>query len=241
MATLYWLPEGSPWTAAFRDRLDGPDWVIAAATSYTSTSTTITNGVQAWLDERSTEFRRTVRRRARRYEEQGFRRVTTEDPAEIVPRLPRLREFYLSTQQKWSEGEGYRFDDSMLRTIEKAMVYCPRGRVALSVVERDDILIGAQLVLRAGSTLSCWITGYDAAWSRFGPGIAALVEAFDAGARSGITLADLGVGDETYKKDLQEGDSVVPLESVTWCRPRLARMLIPESPSAPGATSGADQ
>jgi CelD/BcsL family acetyltransferase involved in cellulose biosynthesis len=240
MATLYLLPEGSPWSAAFRDRLDGAEWVIAAAPSYASTAISIANGVQAWLDERSTEFRRTVRRRARRYEEEGFRRVTHEDPAEIVPRLPRLREFYLATQQKWAQGEGYRFDDSMLRTLDTAMMCCPRGRVALSVVERDDLLIGAQLVLRAGSTLSCWITGYDSAWSRFGPGIAALLEAFDAGARSGITLADLGEGDERYKNDLHDGASAVRLESVTWCRKRLAGMLSAEPPSPSSATSGAD-
>jgi CelD/BcsL family acetyltransferase involved in cellulose biosynthesis len=240
IATLEWLPEGSPWTATFRDRLDGPEWVVAATRNYVSSATTIGNGVQAWLNERSTEFRRTVRRRARRYEEEGFRRITTEDPVEIVRRLPRLREFYVSTQQKWAQGEGYRFDDSMIRTLETAIAYCPRGRVALSVVERDDLLIGAQLALRAGRTMSCWIIGHDAAWSRFGPGIAALVEAFDAGARCGITLADFGGGDEPYKNDLHGGDSAVPMQSVTWCRPRLARMLSLESPSPSSATSRAD-
>ena len=170
----------------------------------------------------------------------GFPARHTRGPGGDRPAAAALREFYLAKQRTWAQGEGYEFDDAMLRTIENAMAYCPRGRFALSVVERDDMLIGAQLALRAGSTLSCWIIGYDAAWSRFGPGIAAVVEAFDSGARSGIMLADLGVGDETYKNDLHDGDSVVPLESVTWCRPRLARMLSPESPSAPGATSRAD-
>jgi CelD/BcsL family acetyltransferase involved in cellulose biosynthesis len=240
IATLEWLPKGSPWTAAFRDRLDGPEWVIAAVRSYLSSATNIANGMQAWLGTRSTKFRGEVRRRVRRSEEEGFRHFTLEDPAEIARRLPRLREFYLARQRTWAKGEGYRFDDSMLRTLETAMVYCPRGRIALSVVERDDLLIGAQLVLRAGSTLSCWLIGYDAAWSRFGPGIAAIVEAFDAGARCGIMLADFGGGDEPYKDDLRDSDSAVPMQSVTWCRPRLARMLSLESPSPPGATSGAE-
>jgi CelD/BcsL family acetyltransferase involved in cellulose biosynthesis len=239
IATLEWLPEGSPWIAAFGDRLDGPEWVMAPR-SYLSSVTNIANGMQAWLGTRSTKLRGEVRRRVRRSQEEGFRHVTLEDPAEIALRLPRLREFYLAKQRTWGKGEGYRFDDSMLRTLETAMVYCPRGRVALSVVERGDLLIGAQLVLRAGSTMSCWIIGYDAQWSRFGPGIAAAVEAFDAGARSGIMLADFGGGDEPYKMDLRDGDSSVPMQSVTWCRPRFARMLSPESPSVPGAASGAD-
>jgi CelD/BcsL family acetyltransferase involved in cellulose biosynthesis len=236
MATLYWLPEGSPWTAAFRDRLDGPEWFIATA-SYISPATTIANGVHAWLDERSSKFRKEVRRRARRYEEEGFRRATTEDPAEIARRLPRLREFYLATEH-WEQGEGYQFDDSMLRSLETAMAYCPHGRFAFSVVERDDLLIGAQLVLRAGRTMSCWMTGYDPEWSRFSPGIAAKLEAFDAGARAGIMLADLGVGDESYKDDLHDAGSAVPLETLTWCRPRLARMMTLESFSAHGAAAG---
>ena len=42
--------------------------------------------------------------------------------------------------------------------------------------------------------MSCWITGYDAEWSKLGPGIAALLEALDAGARAGCEIADLGVG-----------------------------------------------
>ena len=47
MATLYWLPAGSPWSAAFAEMLEGPDWVIAAATSYVSPATTIGNGVSS--------------------------------------------------------------------------------------------------------------------------------------------------------------------------------------------------
>ena len=40
---------------------------------------------------------------------------------------------------------------------------------------------------------------------------------------AGCQIADLGVGDESYKADF--GDEAPPLESVTWCRPRLARLL----------------
>jgi CelD/BcsL family acetyltransferase involved in cellulose biosynthesis len=231
MATLYWLPAGSPWSAAFVERFEGPDWVIAA-TSYVSHATTIGNGVEAWLDERSKGFRKKVHRRSRRYEEEGFRRETIEDPTEIARRLPRLRQFYLGTEH-WAKGEGYQFDESMVRTIETAMAYCPQGRFALSVVERDDLLIGVELALRAGDTMSTWLTGYDAEWSRFSPGTAARLEAFDAGARSGIMLADLGVGDEAYKSDLHDGNSGLQLETVVWCRPRLARMMMLQGLSNP--------
>ena len=81
--------------------------------------------------------------------------------------------------------------------------------------------------------MSCWMTGYDADWSRVGPGIAALVEALRAGAQDGCTIADLGVGDQPYKDEIQ--DAAFPLESMTWCRSRLARLLRLEQEAAAGS------
>ncbi len=224
MASIFWLPEGSPWTAAFASRLAGPDWVATGSSRYSSYYTDIAEGIDAWLAQRDGDFRREVRRRARRGAEQGFRIFTTVDPAEIVRRLPRLQTFYLRRKAERG-GEGYRFDDDMSRAIEDALELSTPGRFGLSVLERDDLIIGMQFVLRAGTRMSSWMTGYDPEpeWSRLGTGIATLLEALDSGARAGCEIVDLGVGDEPYKETFQ--DATFPLESVTWCRPRLARLL----------------
>ncbi|HEX4433513.1 MAG TPA: GNAT family N-acetyltransferase [Acidimicrobiales bacterium] len=234
LASIFWLPEGSPWAAAFGGRLAEPDWVTMNMTRYSSFYTNIGDGIEAWLDRRHTEFRRTVRRRARRCEEQGFRRWTTVDPVEIMDRLPHLQSFYVRRQQERG-GEGYRFDEDMVAAIGASIALSPPGRFALSILESDELVIGTQLVQRAGNRMSCWITGYDPEWSKVGPGIAALVEALDAGSQAGCEIADLGVGDQPYKDDLQ--DAAFELESVTWCRPRLARLLQLGAEAPPGGST----
>jgi CelD/BcsL family acetyltransferase involved in cellulose biosynthesis len=111
----------------------------------------------------------------------------------------------------------------MIRTIDTAQASSPAGRFALTVLENDDVVIGTSLVLRAGTKMSCWLVGYDPEWSRFGPGVAALLESIAAGSRAGCVAADLGLGDHHYLRDFK--DAYSPLESVTWCRPRLARLF----------------
>jgi CelD/BcsL family acetyltransferase involved in cellulose biosynthesis len=222
LAVLYWLPAASPWRTALQRCFAEPEWVTIKGSPYNSFYVELDEGVDAWLETRGGEFRRTVRRRARRQEEQGFRAFTTVDPAEIMERLPQLQSLYLSRKENRG-GEGYRFDDDMMRAIGTILRSRSRGQLRLSVIERDELLIGASLAVQAGQRMSCWLTGFDAEWSRLGPGIAALLEALDAGGRAGCTIADLGVGDEPYKDEFQ--DAAFPLESVTWCRPRLARLL----------------
>jgi CelD/BcsL family acetyltransferase involved in cellulose biosynthesis len=232
LATIFWLPEGSPWTAAFRSRLAGPEWVTTSTTHYTSYYTWIAAGIDAWLDQRNRKFRKEVRRQARRYEEQGFRLFTVMEPAEIMEWLPHLQSLYLQRRQQRG-GEGYEFDEGMIRAIGTTLELSAHGRFALSVLERDGLVIGATMATIAGTRMSCWIVGFDREWSQLGPGIAALVESLAAGARAGCEIADLGVGDEPYKDDF--GDATFPLESVTWCRPRLARLLQLGSPVTSGA------
>jgi CelD/BcsL family acetyltransferase involved in cellulose biosynthesis len=230
MTSIFWLPEGSPWMSAFSDRLAEPDWARTAFSRYCSYYTDIGGGMDAWLAQRDGDFRREVRRRARRGAEQGFEMSTMIDPSEIIPRLPQMQTFYLRRKAERG-GEGYRFDDDMSRAIEDALELSTPGRFGLSVLERDDLIIGMQFVVRAGIRMSSWMTGYDPAreWSRLGTGIATLLEALDAGAQAGCEILDLGVGDEPYKETFQ--DASLQLESLTWCRSRLARML---------AMSGAD-
>jgi CelD/BcsL family acetyltransferase involved in cellulose biosynthesis len=239
LASLYWLPPDSPWSEALHGVFPEPEWVAIKTAGYQTWYTTLGEGSDAWLESRGGEFRRTVRRRARRLEEQGFRALTTIDPVEIKDRLPRLQSLYRLRQEQRG-GEGYRFDDEMIGAVETVLDTTSPGLLRLSVIERGELLVGASLAVRAEARMSCWLTGFDPEWSRLGPGIAALLEALDAGRRSGCAIADLGVGDQSYKDEFQ--DDALPLESLTWCRPRLARLLqlgtsgAPEGGPSPGAS-----
>jgi CelD/BcsL family acetyltransferase involved in cellulose biosynthesis len=237
IATIYWLPQGSLWGSALDRRLAELDWVEAERTQYDSYYTSVPTGMDTWMAVRDKVFRQGIGRRARRAEEQGFRLRTTEDAAEIMERLPHLQSFYVRSQEERG-GQGYRFDDDMIRTIDAAQAMSPVGRFALTVLERDDVVIGASLVVRAGTKMSCWLVGHDPEWSRFGPGVAALLESIAAGSRAGCDGADLGLGDHHYLRHFM--DACVPLESVTWCRPRLARLLRLGSPDVPGAGGEVD-
>ncbi len=180
LATIYWLPGGSPWMSALAARFMEPEWVTTGTVQYSSYCADLTPGFEEWFAQRNGEFRRTVGRRRRRSEEQGFRIFTTEDAEEIIERLPRLQPLY-QLRKESRGGAGYQFDESMIAAIGAALHLSPRGRFRLSAIEREDVVIGASLTVRAGSRMSAWLTGFDPEWSRLGPGITALLEALDAG------------------------------------------------------------
>jgi CelD/BcsL family acetyltransferase involved in cellulose biosynthesis len=229
LASFFWLPKSSPWTRAFGERLGTEEWVMTNMATYSSPYTRIADGIEVWFSQRSRNFRREAGRRRRRLEDQGFWVRTTTDPSEIRAGLPRLQGLYRSRQGARA-GEGYRFDEDMVEAVAMAVDVAVPGRFRLSLVEGPDKVIGASLALRAGTRLSGWLTGFDSEWARFAPGISAILESLDAGARAGCEVADFGVGDQPYKDGMQ--DASFSLESVTWCRPRFARLLRADVPAA---------
>jgi len=232
LTSIFWLPEGSPWTDALGSRLGGSEWVATDTTHFTSYFTRVGVGIDAWLHQRSGKFRREVRRQARRFNEEGFRLFTAVEPGDIMEWLPQLRSLYVRRQEE-REGEGYEFAEGMSSAIATTLDLSARGHLALSGLQRDGMVIGAAMAAVAGTRMSGWLIAFDREWARFGPGIAVVLECLAAGARAGCDVADLGVGDQPYKDDFQ--DATFPLESVTWCRPRLARLLQLGSPPTPAA------
>jgi CelD/BcsL family acetyltransferase involved in cellulose biosynthesis len=234
VAAIYWLPSGSPWTPALQSRFAEPEWATAALLEYSSYCADLTPGFDEWFAQRAGEFRRTVGRRARRSREQGFQIHTTVDATEIMERLPRLQPLYQWRKEKRG-GAGYRFDATMIAAIGTALELSSPDRFRLSVIEREDVVIGASFGVRAGGRMSAWLTGFDPNWSRLGPGITALLAALEAAAGAGCSVIDLGVGDQSYKDDFCDDHATLPLQSLTWCRPRLVRLLQLET-----STLGAD-
>jgi hypothetical protein len=123
----------------------------------------------------------------------------------------------------------------MVAAIEEALDLSLPGRIRMTAIERDDTVKAIRLELRAGHRTSGWMTGFDAASGRLGPGKAALAGAIASSAESGDRIFDLGGGDELYKSDFVDGG--FPLEDRIWCNPRMARLLRPRSVERPGLFS----
>jgi CelD/BcsL family acetyltransferase involved in cellulose biosynthesis len=227
VVTTYWTSPGSPWTEAFDRCLTGPEWVALDPAPYSSFYADIAEGFDAWLERRANKFKKERRRCSRRLDEEGFRTIATTEPVEIVARLPHLKRVYQGRKESRG-GKGYLFDDKMVEAIGEAVTASSRRQYLLVTIELDDQLIAAQLTLRAGDRSSAWLMGFDTAWSRYGPGILALTGGIEASVGEGSAVFDLGEGDQSYKRDLIDGE--YPLETRIWCRPRMARLLQPRPP-----------
>lgn len=177
----------------------------AHAGSYTSSWIDLAGGLDGWLQRRDAGFRARLRRRGRRLAEDGFTCREWTAAGDVVARLPTLRRLYLA-REHGRGGAGYRFDDRMAGFLVEIAGAC-RGtdRLRLVTVERAEAVAAAQLLLCAGGCASLWLTGFDGAASRYGPGIAAIVHALRSAAARGEATLDLGAGEEPYKGDLADG------------------------------------
>ena len=121
LASIFWLPEGSPWAAAFQGRL----WLDPTGSPLTWPGTPpapreSTQGLRPGSTSATRKFRKEVQRQGRRAEEQGFRLFTAVDSGEIMKWLPRLQSLYLRRREDRG-GEGYEFDDRMVSVIGTAL------------------------------------------------------------------------------------------------------------------------
>jgi len=219
---IHWVPIDSPWTCAFNRVLRDSEWVALDPTPQSSFYVKLDGGIEGWSERRQRKFRNEYKRCARRLEDEGFHRVSTVEPDEILKRIPMLQDLYGGRRQARG-GEGYCFDEKMLQTIGETVTAAMPGRFRLVTVERDDLTIAAQLSLRSGARESGWVMGFDPDWTRLSPGIAVFTSALDSSARAGAEVFDLGEGAESYKSRVT--DDMFCIESVLWARPRIARLL----------------
>jgi CelD/BcsL family acetyltransferase involved in cellulose biosynthesis len=222
LVSVYWVPPGSPWIEALDRLLSGPDWAALDSLTYCCGYVDLADGIEAWFGRRQKEFRRVVSRRGRRQEEEGFHLHSTFEPSEIIERLPAVQTLYRA-RQGTRGGTGYRFDGGMIAALSEAITGSKPGRFGLVTIERGDTLIAMQLCIHTSRRTSAWLTGFDMAWLQFGPGIAVMLGAIAASAAGGCTMFEFGEGDEGYKGDLVDGR--LSLQTHTWCRPRIARLL----------------
>ncbi len=65
-----------------------------------------------------------------------------------------------------------------------------------------DTVVAGHIGLRSTTTLAWWFPVYDPAYAAYSPGLLLCIELARAMAEQGLTVLDLGKGDEPYKERL---------------------------------------
>lgn len=173
-------------------------------------------GYAAWLARRERKFRKESRRTARRLEEQGVRTRTAHDE-EAIDELLRLH------HARWEDRGG----STVTAEARNVLIAAARelgeaGRLTVVLLEDGSRPIAAELVLRAGDELAFWSGGFDPEWARHAPGTQALLTALELASEDGVRHADLGGGEQPYKRRLADADW-----PIAW------RTLVPFGPRSP--------
>jgi CelD/BcsL family acetyltransferase involved in cellulose biosynthesis len=161
----------------------------------------------AWLAERSSNFRGQMRRLRRRFADAGgsSRLATPETLSADAAALTRLH------AMRW-DGRGHSnlvdLDDRFTAfTADVGEQLLADGRFALRVLELDGEAIGAQLFVAAGGTVLFVNGGWDERHASMKPSLLCLFDevehVFEQGARS----FDLGVGVQSYKLRFADGSA----------------------------------
>jgi CelD/BcsL family acetyltransferase involved in cellulose biosynthesis len=181
-----------------------------------------------WRAGLTQRLRSDLRRRARRRAEAGLAVECTERPEAVrsdVGALANLHHARWNWQSQWL-GEG----------VEETLVEAGRhllgsGDWRLWKVVRGEDMVGAALFTRAGETSEILLTAFDPAWSRFAPGLAAVVTGIGYELDAGVRRVDFGHGgfeylqrlcnaeDPVVSYELFPGNRMMPLARARWITP----------------------
>jgi CelD/BcsL family acetyltransferase involved in cellulose biosynthesis len=102
-------------------------------------------------------------------------------------------------------GRRDRFADPATVSLVHELFECqePTFSAPLTVLMAGDRLVAGHLGLRSGSTLAWWFPAYGPEFSAYSPGLILTLELARAMPAAGLSLLDLGKGDEPYKDRLQ--------------------------------------
>jgi CelD/BcsL family acetyltransferase involved in cellulose biosynthesis len=164
-------------------------------------------GFEDWMGEKSSSFRRDLRRNRRKLDDAGasFRFATEEtverDVGEFL-RLHRMRLGELGGTSLPSEGI-----EPML--LEVAAELLSRGRFRLLSLELGGETIASQLLLAAGREVSAWNSGFDEAHRSHSPSMQCLAHALNDASERGERTMSLGPGGQDYKYRLSNSEDCV--------------------------------
>jgi CelD/BcsL family acetyltransferase involved in cellulose biosynthesis len=155
-----------------------------------------------FLRSRRRHFRQWLRNSAKAAERAGLGSTTQLTDAEqvraILPELARVR----AASWKASEqaGSAQPADPTAAFLASLLPRLCAQGRAAVSTLSRQDRLVAYWLAFRGLDLLWIYDTAYDQTAAEGSPGVNTLVAAIRGALESGLSLVDLGPGDQAYKR-----------------------------------------
>jgi CelD/BcsL family acetyltransferase involved in cellulose biosynthesis len=162
-----------------------------------------------WLAGRPRKFAKEVRRLRRRLAERGGR-LRLSSPESLDADLGELmRLHYARWEDRGGSGNLDPAVEVMLRQASRELIAGERAR--LWVLELEDRVISAELMIAAGDELGSWGGGFDERCSNLAPGVLTLLAAIEDSFARGERRFYLGEGLESYKERLAD-----PVEEVTW-------------------------
>jgi len=149
-----------------------------------------------WVQSRSSKFRQQMRRKTRRFEQEGASISIHDNPDQAA-----IATFVALHEENWRErgGSGVLGRGSASMLSEAAGQLGPQGRFTLWTIDVDGETACSLAFVSAGDRAEFWLGGYDETWSRFSPTLIVLFAAIQELVDEGISEVSLGSGAQPYK------------------------------------------
>ena len=149
-----------------------------------------------WVQSRSSKFRQQMRRKTRRFEQDGATVSFRNNPDRAA-----IADFVSLHEANWRDrgGSGVLGSGSEAMLLEAAGQLGPKGRFAVCTIEIEDATACSVAFVSAGDRAEFWLGGYDEKWSHLSPTLVALFAAVQELVDDGYSEVSLGSGAQPYK------------------------------------------
>jgi CelD/BcsL family acetyltransferase involved in cellulose biosynthesis len=162
---------------------------------------------ESWYAGRSRNFRRSFRKRRRRFERQGgtVRLANLDTLGRDVAALARVH------SERWAHrgGSSVLVPGMEHMLLEAGCELLPLNRFRLWVLEIDGEVASASLALAAGSEYGSWLGGFDRRHAELSPALLNLLVELEDAFACGAERMDLGGGLDRYKLRFADGQDTL--------------------------------
>ena len=151
------------------------------------------------------KVRKELSRRARRMADEGVEGRWIEDAAEVEAALQELRRVHLA---RWAAQGGAGLYDEARHELLVRLCHHGRGeqQPLLYVLEAGRSIVGSLLLLRCGTSMSSYKSGWEPAYQALSPGVAMHVAAIGRAVEEGRHTYDFLRGTSSHKYTLRAAD-----------------------------------
>lgn len=200
------IPSTSKWPRLLADAWPGArPWIHTELLRPAPTVTLGADSFDAWLANKSKNFRQQMRRSRRQLDE---RQAVARLPRSGIESKRRLPDFARLHRARWDARGGSRVLDGRVEDMlaEVAEVMPAGGRFRLWTIEASGQTISAHIFMAAGGEVSYWLGGFDEAWAPFHPSMLTIAAALEHSLQEGDRRLDLNSGAQPYKYRFADGE-----------------------------------